>query len=165
MATLLATGPAVVAGWAGRLGVFAVGRDGALYHRGQTHPSDGWSGWVRLGEPGVPLRAWPPVAGPVNLIDLFGLAVFATDVDQLLYRRVQQLPDGPWSAWEPVGGPFTGPPATIVGAGGVNYLFAVEYDQGTRTGVLVEQSDRSGGAWSPHPGADLAGSPFVAGRG
>jgi hypothetical protein len=37
----------------GRLELFAVARDGNLWHKWQTAASNGWSGWASLGQPGV----------------------------------------------------------------------------------------------------------------
>jgi hypothetical protein len=155
--TLLSSGdPAVVADGAGRLRLFAIGRDGVLYHLTQTQPDNGWSGWANLGTPpGVaPADDSSPTAGRVNVIDLLGLGVFMVGSDGALYRRIQQLPDGPWSPWESLGGSINLSAVPVLGAGDINYLFAVG------GGVLVENSDltatTTGPVWSPHPG-----SPFL----
>jgi len=152
MVTLLSYNLAVVADGAGRLRLFAVGRDGVLYHLTQTYPNNGWSGWTNLGNPGAALADLSaPAAARVNLIDLLGLGVFLVGSDGTVYRRIQQLPDGPWSPWESLGGSKLRAPAVpVLGAGGINYLFAIgEYD-------LYENSDltatSTGPTWSQHPG-------------
>jgi hypothetical protein len=156
MVTLLSYDLAVVADGAGRLRLFALGQDGVLHHLTQTQPNNGWSGWTNLGNPGVtPTEAYRshPTAGWVNLIDLLGLGVFVVGSDGTVYRRIQQLPDGPWSPWESLGGsqlPIARSVVPVLGAGGVNYLFAIGgYD-------LVENSDltatTAGPTWSPHAG-------------
>lgn len=156
MVTLLSYDLAVVADGAGRLRLFALGRDGVLYHLTQTHPNDGWSGWTNLGNPGVtPTEAFRsrPTADWVNLIDLLGLGVFLVGSEGSVYRRIQQLPDGPWSPWESLGGsqlPIARSVVPVLGAGGVNYLFAIGGDD------LVENSDltatTAGPTWSVHAG-------------
>ncbi len=155
--TLLSYGLAVVADGAGRLRLFALGRDGVLYHLTQTQPNDGWSGWANLGNPGAALAdSFLPAAGWVNLIDLLGLGVFVVSEDGTVYRRIQQLPDGPWSPWESLGGsqlPIASSVVPVLGAGGVNYLFAIGGDD------LVENSDLTatpaGPGWSVHSGLPL----------
>jgi hypothetical protein len=59
MVTLLSYDLALVADGAGRLRLFALGRDGVLYHLTQLHPNNGWSGWTNLGTPGQPWRIRP----------------------------------------------------------------------------------------------------------
>jgi hypothetical protein len=157
MVTLLSYDLAVVADGAGRLRLFALGRDGVLYHLTQTQPNDGWSGWTNLGTPGAALAdSSAPAAGRVNLIDLVGLGVFVVGEDGTAYRRIQQLPDGSWSPWESLAGsqlPIASSVVPVLGAGGVNYLFAIGGDD------LVENSDltttTAGPAWSVHAGLPL----------
>jgi hypothetical protein len=59
----------------GRLELFAVARDGNLWHKWQTAASNGWSGWVALGQPGATATTTVP--------DVFGLprVAAATDVN------------------------------------------------------------------------------------
>ena len=47
----------------GRLELFAIARDGNLWHKWQTAASNGWSGWVSLGQPGVTTTTVPDVFG------------------------------------------------------------------------------------------------------
>lgn len=49
--TTLVGSPAIAASADGRLELFAVGADGALYHIWQTAVNDGWSGWFSHGTP------------------------------------------------------------------------------------------------------------------
>jgi hypothetical protein len=48
-----ATAPELGRNGDGRLELFAVARDGNLWHKWQTAASNGWSGWSSLGQPGV----------------------------------------------------------------------------------------------------------------
>lgn len=45
----------------GRLELFAVARDGNLWHKWQTVASNGWSPWASLGQPGMPMVEVPDV--------------------------------------------------------------------------------------------------------
>ncbi|MBV9357059.1 MAG: hypothetical protein JO023_16220, partial [Chloroflexi bacterium] len=132
-------------------------QDGLLYLLNQLAPSGGWSGWVNLGSPAQRLSSDAPAATLLNLIDLTGLGVFATDTDSAVQRRLQLLPDEPWQDWQSLGGSLDSSPTAVLASGGVNYLFGVDL-----SGALEENSDVTGG-WLPHPGAEpLNGTPAVA---
>ena len=96
----------------GRLEVFAIGGDGALWHMYQSKPSKGpWSGWSSLGKPGSISHFDNPVV--INNKD-GRLEVFATGYTSGatpymggdLWHISQSKPSkGPWSAWKTLGSP------------------------------------------------------------
>ena len=63
-----------------RLELFAIARDGNLWHKRQTAASNGWSGWASLGQPGAVAMSTVP--------DVFGLppaeAAAAVNAEHLL---------------------------------------------------------------------------------
>ena len=157
MVTLLSYDLAVVADGAGRLRLFALGRDGVLYHLTQAQPNDGWSGWTNLGTPGAALaESSAPAAGRVNLIDLLGLGGLVWAVTAASTGASSSCPTARgrrgsrWGSQLPVARSVV----PVLGAGGVNYLFAVGGDD------LVENSDltatTAGPAWSAHAGLPVA---------
>jgi hypothetical protein len=77
----------------GRLEVFGIGSDGALYSIWQTAPHAGpWSGWTRLG-------GWvSQISAQLNSDGR--LEVFGVGSDGDLYNTWQTAPhSGPWSGW------------------------------------------------------------------
>ena len=81
----------------GRLEIFVRGTDGALWHKWQTAPNNGWSGWASLG--GVITEA--PVAGR----NKDGrLEVFGRGTDGALWHIWQTAPNNGWSGWASLGG-------------------------------------------------------------
>ena len=152
MATTLAPGPAI-ARHEQKLNLFALGSDGSLYQIAQTQPSNGWSGWQSLGNPGTGLRGGP-AAGLLNVIDLFALQVVAVADDFSIYRRTRNIADEPWAAWQSLQGSSDDSVALTLGFGAINYFFTVD------TSGTLQESD--GGAWTAHPGPVLGGTPAVA---
>jgi len=80
----------------GRLEVFAVGPDQALWHIRQTMPGSDWGVWASLG-------GW--VANPVSKFNLDGrLEVFARGSDNALWHiEMTSVCDG-WNDWVCLGG-------------------------------------------------------------
>jgi hypothetical protein len=136
-----------------KLNLFALGTDGSLYQIAQTQPSNGWSGWQSLGNPGTRLRGGP-AAGLLNVIDLFALQVVAVADDFSIYRRARNSSDDLWGAWQSLQGSSDESVELTLGNGGINYFFAVD-----ASGTLQESN---GGAWTAHPGPVLGGTPVVA---
>jgi hypothetical protein len=94
--------PTVVENQDGRLEVFTVGADEALWHIWQTAPNGPWSSWASLAKPangGVN----PLVSAHVN--DDGRLEVFAINRDGALWHIWQTTPSGPWSTWASLGMP------------------------------------------------------------
>ncbi|MDQ4074334.1 MAG: hypothetical protein M3162_08550 [Thermoproteota archaeon] len=76
----------------GRLEVFVVGNDKALYHRWQESPGGRWNGnWESLG------GNWPDGSDPVVVLNSDGrLEVFMVGTNKELYHRWQESPGGRW---------------------------------------------------------------------
>jgi hypothetical protein len=102
--------PAVAPSADGRLELFVVGEDGAVYHQWQTAPSNGWSGWSSFGAPpGVGLVALSAVAASADgRLELF---VVGGDPDGGLWHQWQTAPSNGWSGWSS----FGPPPGTLLG--------------------------------------------------
>lgn len=80
----------------GRMEVFVRGSDKALWHKWQTAPNNGWSGWSSLG-------GW--IDGPVTARNADGrLEVFVIGSDHALWHRWQTAPNNGWSGWASMGG-------------------------------------------------------------
>src|SRR5919109_741080 len=79
----------------GRLELFVVGNDGALWHIWQTTVNGGWSNWISHGNAGVglsgPLALAPNADGRLEL--------FARGKDGALWHIWQTTPSGGWSSW------------------------------------------------------------------
>ena len=97
----------------GRLEVFGVGGDRAVWHKWQTAPHAGpWSGWASLG--GV------VTSDPVSVDNSDGrLELFARGTDNALWHMWQTAPHaGPWSGWSSLGGVITSGPAVVMNSDG-----------------------------------------------
>ncbi len=103
----------------GRLEMFGVGTDQALWHIWQTVPHGGpWSAWASLGGA---ITSEPAVA--VNTDGR--LEVFARGTDNALWHIWQTVAHaGPWSAWASLGGSITSEPAVAVNTDGRLEAFA-----------------------------------------
>jgi hypothetical protein len=88
--------PAVGVNANGRLEVFAVGADDALWHIWQFAANGDWSGWDRLGGD---LRGAPAVGVNAN----GRLEVFAVGADDALWHIWQFAANGDWSGWDRLG--------------------------------------------------------------
>jgi len=90
----------------GRLEIFAIGDDLALWQKWQVAPNDGWSEWRTLGKP----------AGDVSLTDQFTVGtnqdghqeVFVVGKDGSVWQIWQTAPNGGWSHWGKLGAPPSG---------------------------------------------------------
>ncbi len=90
----------------GRLEIFALGDDNALWHIWQVTPNDGWSEWKTLGTP----------ARDTSLTDQFTVGrnkdgrqeVFAVGNEGSVWQVWQTAPNGGWSDWEELGEPLVG---------------------------------------------------------
>jgi len=103
----------------GRLEVFGVGSDRAVWHIWQTAPHAGpWSGWGSLG--GV------VTSDPSVFINSDGrLELFARGTDNALWHNWQTAPHaGPWSGWNSLGGVITSDPAVVENSDGRLEVFA-----------------------------------------
>ncbi|HEX6684771.1 MAG TPA: hypothetical protein VF062_18345 [Candidatus Limnocylindrales bacterium] len=90
------TMPAAATNPDGRMEVFAVGTDRALYHKWQLTPGGGWSHWEGLGGPGI--RDVPVVGRNAN----GRLVVIVAANDGTVWRLAQS--SSGWGAWIRIGG-------------------------------------------------------------
>jgi hypothetical protein len=90
----------------GRLEIFGVGDDNALWQKWQVAPNSGWSNWKSLGAP----------ARDISLTDRFTVGknqdgrqeVFVVGGDGNVWQIWQTAPNGGWSDWRKLGGPSDG---------------------------------------------------------
>jgi hypothetical protein len=76
--------------------VIARGADKAVWHRWQTAPNNGWSGWNSLG-------GWVDRLFVNNNAD-GRMELFARGSDRALWHRWQTAPNNGWSGWASLGG-------------------------------------------------------------
>jgi acylphosphatase len=124
----------------GRLEVFGVGGNRAVWHNWQENPHAGpWSGWASLG--GV------VTSDPVTVDNSDGrLELFARGTDNALWHNWQTAPHvGPWSGWASLGGIITSDPAVVCNSDGRLEAFARGTD-----GALwhIWQTAPHAGPWS-----------------
>ena len=141
--------PAVAQSADGRLEVFAVGRDGALWHIWQTSVNGGWSSWASHGAPpGTQVGGLRQAAIAPN--SQGRLELFVLGEDKALWHIWQVAPNGGWSNWASHGTPpgttftFSGP-AMAASADGRLELFICGDDNAL---WHIWQVAPSGG-WSP----------------
>jgi hypothetical protein len=109
--------PAIAADSEGRLELFAVGEDGALWHIWQTAPSGGWSGWTTHGTP--PATNFIESGGPAVAASADGrLELFIPGADSQLWHINQLSPSGGWCQWYSHGAPPPTPAAPDLGLWG-----------------------------------------------
>jgi hypothetical protein len=140
--------PAVASNQDGRLELFVVGADSALWHRWQTAPNNGWSDWSPLNAPsGVQLVPLPPT---LALSADGRLELFITGSDGALWHRWQTAPNNGWSDWETMNTPaqaqfsMASTPAVGRSADGRFELFAV----GTDADLWHRYQTAAGNGWS-----------------
>jgi acylphosphatase len=124
----------------GRLEVFGVGMDKALWHIWQTAPHAGpWSAWSSLSGG---IDSFPAVAVNVD----GRLEAFVRGNDNALWHMWQTAPHaGPWSAWSSLGGTITSNPAVFVNSDGRLEVFA----RGTDDALWhIWQTAPHAGPWS-----------------
>ena len=85
-----------VVGAVGRLEVFARGSDRAVWHKWQTAPNNGWSGWASMG-------GWVDIIESERNAD-GRLELFARGADRAVWHKWQTAPNSGWSGWASMGG-------------------------------------------------------------
>lgn len=89
----------------GRLEVFTIGSDGALWHIWQTRPGQGpWSNWFSSGRPAASVSNTSPALAVSQNLD-GRLEVFTVGSDGALWHLWQSRPNGTWSTWASLGFP------------------------------------------------------------
>jgi len=119
----------------GRIEVFAIGTNQALFHMWQTAPNSGWSNWASL------LGGITRIATAVNVDGT--IEVFAIGTDKALNHIYQTSPGGPWSSWVGLGGAVL-QIATAVNGDGRIEVFAI----GTNQALFHIRQTAPGGPWS-----------------
>ena len=103
--SLLEASPALASNIDGRLELFVLADDGAVWHRWQNVPNGGWSSWDSLEAP-ASLEHEPVVVRNHD----GRLELFSQGFDGTVWHRWQTRPGrGPWAAWRSLG--------TVVGLG------------------------------------------------
>jgi len=88
----------------GRLEVFVIGSDNALWHKWQSVAGGTWGGWYSLGKPSSANAFFTP---SVSKNDDGRLEVFTVGTDGALWQLWQVAPNGTWSNWASLGNPPT----------------------------------------------------------
>jgi len=127
----------------GRLEVFTVATDGALWHVWQQATNGGWSGWDSLGSPaGLSLREAAVGQNQDGRLEVFAVAQDA------LWHLWQTAPGGGWGGWSNLGTPSgvvsLGAPAVGRNADGRLEVFAF----GINDAVWHLWQTSAGGTWS-----------------
>ncbi len=135
-------GPAVIQNADGRLEVFTVGSDGALWHIWQNSPNGTWNTWTSFGTiPNVQFTT----AGPAVGKNKDGrLEVLIAGNDGALWHTWQVTPGKNWNNWDSLGAL----PST-------NLSTAPEVSENSdgRLEVFVASGDRLWHAWQVTPGS------------
>ncbi|MFQ5708205.1 MAG: hypothetical protein ACE5HO_12180, partial [bacterium] len=88
----------------GRLELFAVCSDGALWHIWQKRPNESWGKWKRLGSPANVKLAGRPV---LSQNQDGRMEIFLLAQGGVVWHRWQTHPNGGWSKWKSLGSPAT----------------------------------------------------------
>ncbi len=142
-------GPVVGTNADGRLEVFAVVSQEALWHIWQTSPGDGWFHWFSSGRPQVTLDWLDVIQNADGRLEVFALAE-----GRSLWHIWQTAPNGTWSPWTSFGngGPpglsHIGAPHAAKNADGRLEVFLTAPTSGIPDIVLWRISQvTSGGSW------------------
>jgi hypothetical protein len=142
----------------GRLEVFVVATDGALWHIWQTGPNDGWSAWGRLGAPsGGALGELAVGTNQDGRQEVFAIA------QNVLWHVWQTAPNDGWSAWgnlsAPSGASALASPAVSLNADGRLEVFT--FAPGGAISHIWQTAPNNG--WSPWDslGGQPGGGPTV----
>lgn len=120
----LGSAPTVGTNVDGRLEMFTLGSDGAIWRNAQASPNCSWSGWTSMGGSFT--------AAPTVGVNSDGrLELFGRGIDGAIWDASQQTPGGSWSGWTSLGGYLTSPPSVAANADGRLEIFAVGGDNAT----------------------------------
>ena len=150
----LKSDPAVALTADGRLEIFAIGLDNALYHIWQIDPTGGWSSWGPLaGE----VKGNPAVGCNADT----GLEVFVRAPDNSLRHIWQTSSNGGWSDWRSMGGVLATDPTVVSLTDGRLVVFA----RGTDNALWHSWQTSPNGEWSDwHLLGGILPSGFAVGR-
>jgi hypothetical protein len=142
--------PAATRNRDGRLEVFALGGDRALYHIWELRPGGAWSQWASLGG--------HDLFGPVATATAADgrLQVFVCGSDSRIYSRQQLAANGNWGPWFGLGGDGVKGFSVSRNADGRLELVAVFADGGLYD-IWQLTPNGNWSAWSPLGGHDLRG--------
>jgi hypothetical protein len=136
----------------GRMEVFIIGSDHALWHKWQVALNSGWSEWESLGG--------NLFSEPVVAMNADGrLEVFAVAANRALMHRWQVAPNSGWSEWHSLDGPIYGNPAVGRNEDGRLEVFAL----GGNGSLWHKFQWAPNGGWSAWASLDgsLASDPVV----
>ena len=103
---ILQTSPSLASNIDGRLELFVLAGDGAVWHRWQKVPNGGWSSWDSLDTP----LSFDKTASLSHELEVVRnhdgrLELFAQDFNGVVWHRWQtRAGGGPWAAWGSLGG-------------------------------------------------------------
>lgn len=150
----LNSNPIAVENQDGRLQVFVLGLDNAIYTRWETSPGN-WANWVLLG----PVSSHPIFSAARNLDGR--IQVFYRGPDQALWYITQTTANGTdWARPVSLGGGLTSEPVVGMNADGRLEVFV----RGTDNALHHQWQTTAGGAWSGWAalGGQLTSDPYVA---
>jgi hypothetical protein len=145
----------MVANKDGRLEVFGLGSNGAIWHAWEQSVNGSWGQFASLGAPFSGAFTGDPAVG----INPDGrLEVFATNTDGNVYHSWQNAPGGGWTAFytlgHPAAGGFTGIPSVATNTDGRLELFST----GPDGRVYHAWQGAPGGGWTGWYSLGLAGT-------
>jgi hypothetical protein len=148
----------------GRLEVFSIGSDGALWHVWQTTPNGTWGNWFSSGQPSASIRN---TSLAVSQNHDGRLEAFTIGSDGALWHIWQTTPNGAWSNWTSLGLPnsmsITSPPTIEINKDGRLEVLVCAHD-GALWHIWQTAPGSVWGNWDSlgtPPSITLNSSPFV----
>lgn len=121
----------------GRLEVFVIGTDSAVWHNWQVSAGGAWSGWASLG--GI-VTSQPVVYSNFDS----RLEIFARGTDSAIWHNWQVAPNDGWSGWNSLGGILMDEPAVASNWDGRLEIFGI----GSDSAVYHNWQTTPNGGWS-----------------
>jgi hypothetical protein len=145
---LLTSVPVVARNADGRLELFVVGGNGAVWHRWQTTPNGKWSSWKSMGSQAGGFADLGVGRNADGRLEVFATLQNGTD----LWHVWQTAPNGNWSSWKSMGSVATGTiagPTLASDADGRLEVFLQTPDTG---GLYQLSQSTPNGGWTPGHG-------------